>query len=58
MSDILGIAASAAGGGLFGVLGTVAGRVAGFFETREAHKQERFRWEHESRLIELQMKAR
>lgn len=58
MSDILGIAASAAGGGLFGVLGTALGRVASFFETRQKHTQEQAAWSHELKLHELNMQAK
>jgi len=39
MSDIAGLAASAAGGGLFGLVGTVLGRVAGYAE-RAGHRIE------------------
>jgi len=57
MAELAGIAASAAGGGLFGLFGTALGRVASFFEQRQAHAQERARWDHETALIDLQMKA-
>jgi len=58
MSDIAGLAASAAGGGLFGLVGTVLGRVAGYAERRQAHAHERARWQHESQLAQLEMKAK
>jgi len=57
MDDVLGIAASAAGGGLFGLLGTALGRVAGFFETRQSIGHEERRWAHETQLLELQQAA-
>jgi hypothetical protein len=57
MADVIGLAASAAGGGLFGMLGTAIGRVAGYFERRQEQAQERARWGHEVQLLELQMKA-
>jgi len=57
MDDILGITASAAGGGLFGLLGTALGRVAGFFERRQTIAHEERRWAHESSLLELQRVA-
>lgn len=57
MADVIGLAASAAGGGLFGMLGTAIGRVAGYFERRQEQTQERARWGHEVQLLELQMKA-
>ena len=53
--DWFGLAASAAGGGVFGVLGTALGRVAGYFENRQAHEFERHRWTHETDLMRLQM---
>ncbi len=58
MDDMIGLTASAAGGGVFGLIGTALGRIAGFFERRQAHAQERARWDHEVRLTELQMRAR
>ncbi len=50
MADIIGLAASAAGGGVFGVLGSLIGRVAGLVETRQVNAQERARWNHEREL--------
>ncbi|RIJ28456.1 hypothetical protein [Henriciella mobilis] len=58
MDDIAGLAASAAGGGLFGLIGTALGRVAGFFEARQAQAHERARWAHETELLERQQAAR
>lgn len=58
MGDLIGLAASAAGGGVFGLIGTVIGRIAGLFERRQENAQEQARWKHEAALIELQMKAR
>lgn len=57
MADILGMAASAASGGLFGLAGTALGRIAGFFERKQQFAQDRARWDHESALLELQMQA-
>ena len=58
MGDLIGLAASAAGGGVFGLIGTVIGRIAGVVERRQENAQEQARWKHEAALIELQMKAR
>ncbi len=58
MADIAGLAASAAGGGLFGLFGTALGRIAGFFERRQEQAHERARWVHEGELLKLQMQAR
>ncbi|MCZ4297956.1 hypothetical protein [Henriciella marina] len=58
MDPITGLAASAAGGGLFGLIGTALGRVAGYFETRQRLQHETERWAHETKLLELQRYAR
>lgn len=58
MADIAGLAASAAGGGLFGLIGTVIGRAAGVIEARQAQAQERARWAHEGEMLKLQMQAK
>jgi len=58
MADIIGLAASAAGGGVFGLIGTVIGRIAGLLERRQENAQEQARWKHEAALMDLQMKAR
>ena len=58
MADIIGVAASAAGGGLFGLLGTALGRVAGYFEKRQSQAHEARRWQHEKDLLLLQQEAR
>jgi hypothetical protein len=58
MADILALGLDAAAGGVFGLIGTAFGRITGIFERREAHNQEKARWEHEYRLHELNMKSR
>lgn len=57
-SEWFGMAASAAGGGLFGVVGTVLGRVAGYFETRQQNAFEQARWVYEADMARLTMQAR
>lgn len=57
MADLIGIAASAAGGGVFGVLGTALGRLAGYFERKQSIAHEERRWQHEVQLLELQRLA-
>jgi hypothetical protein len=47
----------AAAGGVFGIVGTALGRVAGFFERKQTFKHEVQRWSHEYKLHELQMAA-
>jgi len=58
MADLIGLTASAAGGGIFGLVGTALGRVAGYFERRQHHAHQRARWIHESELLRLQMQAK
>ena len=41
-NEWFGMAAS--GGGLFGVIGTALGRIAGYFEKRQEQKFEMARW--------------
>jgi len=55
--DWFGMAASAAGGGLFGVIGTALGRVAGYFETRQQQAFEQSRWSHEVDMVRLNMEV-
>jgi hypothetical protein len=57
MADIAGLAASAAGGGLFGLAGTVIGRIAGVVEARQAQAHERARWGHEAEMQKLRIEA-
>lgn len=58
MADLMTLGLDVAAGGVFGLIGTAFGRVAGFFERRDAHRQEQARWSHEYRLHELNMKSR
>ena len=58
METIATLGLEAAAGGIFGLIGTALGRVAGFFERRDENAQEKARWGHEYRLHELNMKAR
>ncbi|MEM9938001.1 MAG: hypothetical protein AAF768_04085 [Pseudomonadota bacterium] len=57
MSDLIGLAANAAGGGVFGLVGTALGRVAGYFEQRQTFAQEQARWGHELKVLEAQRVA-
>lgn len=58
MDELIGLSASAAGGGLFGLIGTLSGRIASYLERRQAAAHERARWDHEARLIDLHRAAR
>lgn len=57
MTDLIGMAASAAGGGVFGVLGTALGRLAGYFERRQSIAHEERRWQHDLQVQELTRRA-
>lgn len=56
--DIGSFLSSAFGGGLFGLLGNVAGKVIGLVESRQAFAQKKEEWTHDERLLDLQMKAK
>ncbi len=58
MASLINLGMDAAAGGLFGIIGTALGRVAGYFERRQTHEQEMRRWTHELALHELNMKSR
>lgn len=58
MAGLINLGLDAAAGGIFGIAGTVIGRVAGYFERQQSFKQEQVRWSHEYKLHELNMKAR
>lgn len=56
--DIGSLIGSAVGGGLFGLLGNVAAKLIGLYETRQTFTQKKEEWSHEERLLEMQAKAR
>lgn len=56
-TGLAALSLDAAAGGLFGLVGTAMGRVAGFFERKQAFGQEQARWSHELKLHELTMQA-
>lgn len=58
MADLTNLSLDAAAGGLFGLIGTALGRVAGFFERKQVHAQQQAQWSHELRLHELNMTAK
>jgi hypothetical protein len=58
MAEILSVAGSALSGGLFGVLGQVANRAFGVWETREKRKDTALAYTHELALIDKQMQAK
>lgn len=58
MADLISLGLDAAAGGVFGIIGTALGRVAGIFERRDKHAHERAKWLHEYKLHALNIKAR
>ena len=56
--DLGSLISSGLSGGLFGLLGNVAGKVIGIFEAREVFAQKKEEWGHEERLLDMQMKAK
>ena len=58
MATLTNLTLDAAAGGIFGLVGTALGRVAGFFERRQIHAQEQAQWSHELALHRLNMEAR
>ncbi len=57
MAEIVGLGLDAAAGGIFGIIGSALGRIAGYFERKQSMAHEEKRWGHELQLHELQMKA-
>lgn len=58
MADIISLGLDAVAGGVFGIIGTALGRVAGIFERRDKQAHERAKWLHEYKLHALNIKAR
>jgi hypothetical protein len=58
LNDLLGIGASAASGGVFGLLGAIGGQVSKYFQEKQRQAWEEKKWDREERMIELQMKSR
>lgn len=56
MSDLLNIGLHAAGGGIFGLFGTLAGRVAGIFESKQkmAHELKTREFDERAEIRELE----
>lgn len=58
LNEVLGMGASAATGGVFGLLGSVFGSVFKYFKAKQDMAFEQLRWAHEDKLLELQMQQR
>lgn len=56
--DILGLGASVASGGLFGLFGSLLGSVAKFFHEKQRQAFEEKKWTYETDLLRLQMEAK
>lgn len=56
--DVGSVFGDALSGGLFGLLGNVAGKVVGIFESREAFTQKKEEWGHDERMLDMQVKAK
>lgn len=56
--DLLGAGASAASGGIFGLVGSVFGSVFKYFKAKQDMQFEQLRWAHEDKLLEMQMQAK
>jgi hypothetical protein len=56
--DIASVFDAGLTGGLFGLLGNVAGKVLGLFTAKQEFAQKKEAWGHEERLLEMQMKAK
>jgi len=56
--DIASFFDTALGGGLFGLLGTAAGKVIGIFEAREVFAQKKEEWGHDERMADMQAKTK
>lgn len=58
LAETLGSAISgAASGGVFGIVGSALGLVGKYFQEKQRQSWEREKWNHEEKLIELNMKA-
>ena len=58
IGDVLGTVLSAGTGGVFGLLGSVVGAWAKYKQEKQRQAWEVKKWEHETRLLELQMQAK
>jgi len=56
--DIASVFDAGLTGGLFGLLGNVAGKVISIFTAKQEFARKKEEWGHEERLLDLQMKAK
>jgi len=57
LDGLLGVGASVASGGLFGILGSVVGVVAKHYQEKARQAWEQKKWSHEENMHKLQMQA-
>ena len=58
IGDLLGLGASVASGGIFGLVGSIVGVGAKWLQERQRQTWEKKKWGHEEVLLKLQMQAR
>jgi hypothetical protein len=58
LSNFMGGMASVASGGIFGLLGSIIGVGAKYFQEKQRQSWQQKKWLHETKLLELQMQAR
>lgn len=58
IGNIAGGAASIAGGGIFGLIGSVFGQVSKYFQRKQEMAWQEKKWEYETNLLQLRMKAK
>ncbi len=58
LGDLLGMGATVASGGLFGVVGSLLGVVAKHYQEKQRQAWETKKWGHEESMQKLQMEAR
>ncbi len=56
--EILGMGASVASGGIFGVIGSVIGTAGKYFQERQKQSFKEKEWEYETKMLKLQMDAK
>ena len=58
LTEIFGIGASVASGGLFGLLGSIVGAGSKYLQEKQRQAWQREKWAYETELLKLQMEAR
>lgn len=58
LGDLIGAAGSVAGGGIFGIFGSVAGQVSKYFAKKQEQAFQMKQWDYERSLLKLNMEAK